>query len=225
MVWIYPNCSVTKEKNPDGEMSGCIVNVNTAHASHLKAFLETRTKSWPGRTHLVTQGMVDGVQLCTVGRKHFKKKTMCFLFAKGSSSAEEGEPCGTRQTDENGSSMHREVKRPECYSKHVSVSSAIDILNQRQQKKLRLENFWVAENGFLMIICTKFGTCVVDCWTSCCYHLPYNHRHEKCELMTVANMLAMDLLEILEDDTVDMDEQSLSIGVGRESREVQPHWI
>ena len=39
--------------------------------------------------------------------------------------------------------------------------------------------------------------------------------------MTVTNVLAKDLLESLEDDTVERDEQSLSIGVGRECREVQ----
>ena len=79
----------------------------------------------------------------------------------------------------------------------------------------------VTEDGFIRIICATFGMCVVDCWNSYRYHLPYNHRHKKCELMTVANMLAKDLLENLEDDTVEKDNQSLSIGVGRECREVQ----
>ena len=53
--------------------------------------------------------------------------------------------------------------------------------------------------------------CIAGTLTSITY------RHKECELMT-----AKDLLENLENDTVDMDEQCLSIGVGGESGEVRP---
>jgi hypothetical protein len=217
-----PTAVSLKKKMPDGKRSGCIVNIKTAHARFPKAFLEARTKNWPGGTHLVMEGMVDGVKLYAVGYKYYKKKTMCFLFTEGASSTEEGEPYRARWQDENGNSMYREVKRPVCCSQYFSVSNTIDVLNQQRQKELRLEKFWVTEDGYMRIICTTFGICVVDCWNAYKYHLPSNHRHKKCELMTLANMLAKDLLENLENDTVDMDEQCLSIGVGGESGEVRP---
>ena len=87
-----PTVVSLKKNMPDGKRSGCIVNIKTKHDRYPKAFLEARIKSWPGGTHLVMEGMVDGVQRYAVGHKHRKKNPMCFLFAKGASSAEEGGP-------------------------------------------------------------------------------------------------------------------------------------
>ena len=61
-----PTAVSLKKKMPDGKRSGCIVNIKTAHARFPKAFLEARTKNWPGGTHLVMEGMVDGVKLYAV---------------------------------------------------------------------------------------------------------------------------------------------------------------
>ena len=217
-----PTAVSLKKNMPDGKMSGCIVNIKTAHARYPKAFLEGTMKNWPGGTHLVMEGNIDGVKLYAVGYKYCKKKTMCFLFTEGSSSTEEGEPYRARWKDENGNNMYREVARPECCSKYFSVSNTIDVLNQQRQKELRLEKFWVTEDGYFRIICTTFGICVVDCWNAYVHHLPWNHRHKTCDLMTVANMMAKDLLENQEDDTVDLEHRSLCIGMGVQSARGPP---
>ena len=159
------------------------------------------------------EATVDDVKLYAVGYKYCKKKTMCFIFTEGASHTEQGKPYRARWKDENGNSMHRNVARPQCCSTYFSVSNVVDVLNQQRQKELRLEKLWVTEDGYFRILTTVIGICIVDCWNAYKHHLPSNHRHKNCELMTVVNMMAMDLLENQENDSMQIEQPSLNIGV------------
>lgn len=155
----------------------------------------------------------ENVKLYAVGYKYCKKKCLCFLFTEGTSWTEEGEPYKARFKDTNGNSMIRNVIRPACCSHYFKISNVVDVHNQQRQKELRLEKMWVTQDGYFRIITTVFGMCVVDCWNAYKHHLPRNHRHKDCELMSVVNMMAKDLLDNKENNTIEVDSQSLCIAV------------
>ena len=172
-----------------------ITQIKTAHARYPKKFLESAMKNWPGGSYLVMEGEIDGDVLYAVGYKYCKAKTLCFLFTEGASSTEPGEPYRANWKDENGNSMFRDIPRPECCARYFLDCNIIDVLNQMRQKELRLEKYWVTHDGFFRLIVTVFGICVVDVWNGYKHHLAKNHRHKKCELMEMVNMMAKDLIE------------------------------
>ena len=132
-----------------------------------------------------------------------KRKTLCFLFTEGASSTTPGEPYRAKWKDENGNSRYRDVPRPQCCSTYFIHSNVIDVLNMQRQKELRLEKFWVTEDGYFRIITSVFGICVVDCWNAYKWHLPDNHRHKHCDLETFYDMMALDLLNNEESSEID----------------------
>ena len=73
---------------------------------------------------------------------------------------------------------------------------------------------WVAQDGYFWIITAVFGMCVVDCWNAYKHHLPQKHRHKDCDLMSMVNVMAKDLLDNKENNTIEVDSSSLCIAVG-----------
>ena len=196
-----------------------ITQVKNGHARYPKAFLEETMAGWPGGTHLVLEGEVEGQTMFAVGYKYSKKKCLCFLFSEGASHTEPGEAYVAKYLDENDNSCSRDIDRPECCSKYFKYSNVIDVHNQQRQKELRLEKHWVTEDGYFQIFTTIFGVCVVDVWYAYLHHLPKNvkHRHVKCSLMDVVNMLAKDLLENEESKEAEVEsETELCIGLEKE---------
>ena len=171
-----------------------ITQIKTAHSRYPKKYLETTMKNWPGGSHLVLESTIDGTKLFAVGYKYCKAKTLCFLFTEGATSTEMGDPYVAKWKDEHGNSMWREVPRPECCTRYFQNSNIIDVLNQQRQKELRLEKYWVTQDGFFRVTVTVFGIVVVDVWNGYKYHLGNGHRHKDCELMDLVNMLAFDLI-------------------------------
>jgi hypothetical protein len=215
--WFGSVATVLAARKALPEKKSCIVQIKTAHSRSPKLFVENTMKDWPGGTHMVMETTIEGEKLFCVGYKYSKRKCLVFLFNEGASHTEPGEPYMARWVDDNGNSRYREVPRPFCCSKYFKYSNVIDVHNQMRQKELRLEKHWVTQDGFFRLLTTIFGVCVVDVWNGYKYHLPDRHRHKECELMDVVNMMAMDLLQNKESDSISStstnDERSLIIGL------------
>jgi len=195
------------------ERKDSITQIKTASSRYPKKFLEEKMKGWPGGSHLVLESVIEGETLYAVGYKYSQRKCLCFLFNEGASSTEMGEPYIAKWVDDNGNSRYREVDRPECCAKYFKHSNVIDVLNQQRQKELRLEKFWVTNDGYFRLFTTVFGICVVDAWNGYRHHLDKRHRHKKCDLMTVVNMMAKDMLYNLEDEEIASNDDTLNIGI------------
>ena len=87
------------------------------------------------------------------------------------------------------------MDRPECCSTYFKDSNVIDVLNQQRQKELRLEKYWVTNDGYFRLFTTVLGIGIVDVWNGYCHHLGERHRHKHCNLMELVDMLTKDLLD------------------------------
>ena len=81
----------------------CIMQVKTATSRYPRKFLEDRMQSWPAGSHLVLGTTTPcGQTLYAVGYKYSLKKTLCFVFNKGASHTEPGNPYVAKYRDKNG---------------------------------------------------------------------------------------------------------------------------
>ena len=195
------------------EKKSSITQIKTAHSRFPKKYLEETTKGWPGGSYLVLESTIEGVKLFAVGYKYNQRKCLCFLFNEGASSTEEGTPYIARWVDENGNARQRHVVRPECCSTYFKYSNVIDVLNQQRQKELRLEKFWVTNDGYFRLFTTVLGIGIVDVWNGYRHHLGEKHRHKNCNLMDLVNMITKDLLENEESKVIVINDEALSIGI------------
>lgn len=153
------------------------------------------------------------MKLFAVGYKYCKRKCLCFLFTEDALWTEEGELYKAQFKYSHGNSMIRDVLRPVCCSHYFKISNVVDVNNQQRQR-MRLGKIWVTQDGYFRIITTVFGMCVVDCWNSYRHHLHQKHRQKDCDLISMVNMVAKDLLDKKENYMIEVDSSSLCIVVG-----------
>jgi Transposase IS4 len=169
--------------------------VKNSHSKYPKVFLEKTMAEWPGGSHLVLETTIDGVDVVAVGYKYNKKRVNCFVFSKGSGHTEPGECYEVKWKDDNGNTRHRDVPRPQVVANYYKNSNTIDVFNQSRQHHLRLEKYWITEDGYFRLITTLFGIVVTDAWKGYQHHIHINHRHKGMELESFTNILAKDMLE------------------------------
>jgi len=122
-------------------------------------------------------------------------------------------PYIARWVDKNGNARQRHVDRPECCSTYFKYSNMIDVLNQQRQKELRLEKFWVTNDGYFCLFTTVLGIGIVDVWNGYRHHLEANNSHKNCNLMDLVNMMTKDLLDNEESKVQVIYDEPLCIGI------------
>ena len=122
--------------------------VKTNHSRYPKKWLEETMKDWPPGSHVVLETTHSDVALFACGYKYNKRKVCCFIFSKGAGHTEPGRCYEAKWKDENGNTMTRDIPRPQVISKYFTDSNVIDVFNQARQFDLRLEKFWVTDDGF-----------------------------------------------------------------------------
>ena len=115
--------------------------------------------------------------------------------------------------DDNGNARQRHVERPECCSTYFKYSNVIDVLNQQRQMELRLEKFWVTNDGYFRLFTTVLGIGIVDVWNGYRHHLGTNHHHKNCNMMDLVNIMTKDLLENEESKVQLINDDPLCIGI------------
>ena len=91
--------------------------------------------------------------------------------------------------------MVRNIPRPHAAFVYFSRSNVIDVLNQSRQSDLKLEKYWVTQDGYFRLATTLFGITVTDAWRAYQWHLANNHRHKDQPILEFANILAFDCFE------------------------------
>ena len=121
------------------DKANSILQIKTATSGYPKKFLDDTMLNWPGGSHLVLRATIDGANLYAVGYKYSSKKNLCFVFTKGASHMEPGEPYLASWKDENRNLRFQNVPCPECCAKYFKHSNTIDVINQLCQSNLALE--------------------------------------------------------------------------------------
>lgn len=169
--------------------------VKTNHARYPRKWIEETMKEWPAGSHIVLETTTsDGVDLLAIGYKYNKRKVTCFIATKGAGHTEAGVSYEARWKDDNNNTLARNVPRPDIVSKYFLHNNVIDVGNQSRQHDLRLEKFWITQDGYFRMVTTLFGICVTDAWKGYKHHLRNQHRHKNITLGEFASILAKDCL-------------------------------
>ena len=169
--------------------------VKTSLNRYPKKEIKKQMESWPPGSHLLLEGVVEGVTLFALGYKYCKKKVLCFLFTDGAGHTGPGDPYVARWKDLNGNTVRKYIKRPDIVTKYFRNSNAVDKHNHARQGELQLEKCWITSNGFFRVATTLFSMTVTDCWKAYKFHLPEGHRHKDMTVVEFASLLTQDLLD------------------------------